>query len=157
MTLFKNDKKRSLIGKNALLICGAMLGLVIFIIVIFAVISSPFDKAFDLVGTKGTTQFLVLDTSLNLSNQRIADLLGTHYSGKEVVAAWVFDNETAPERWMELWDDLSQLSEQQWDYESSNIYPHFVAAYDKNNNTGLNEVKFFSLNSERTVIQTIKN
>jgi len=115
--------------------------------------------SFELIGQKGAMYFvtLVSPSPDTVSQEQLATRLAADWqtTSGNLVDVKLFDNKDAPTRWLEIWDRLAQLSDQQWAVEEARIYPHFVAQYIRNRTSGLHEVKFLSRTPPYKVTNTI--
>ena len=122
---------------------------------------------FETIGIKGSTAFITLIspspdavTSEDLANKLKADWqnqlkLNTNPYYQNQVHVMVFDNKEAPKRWLQIWDELGTMSDEDWAKEQAQIFPHRIANYDRNTTSGLNEVQILSRDSECSVVQII--
>lgn len=120
--------------------------------------SKPSNIVLERVGTEGTAIFVTL-TSPNLdglSNDTLAQQLRADYQNNNIIQVFVFDNKTAPERWIQLWPSLATMSDADWAKEQAQIFPHWIAIYSRNVNTGLNQVEILSRDGSGKVVRTIK-
>jgi hypothetical protein len=115
---------------------------------------------FHTVGTKGSTVFVTLasPSSDAVSEEDLANRLRKdwekHLIGNQI-HVMVFDNDDAPQQWLAIWDRLVTMSDQEWATYQSQIFPHYIANYDRNTTSGLHEVQFFSRDKEGKVVRTI--
>jgi len=121
---------------------------------------------FETIGTKGATVLITLVSPSPdaVSNEDLAnrlredwqynlDILPFPYNNQ--VHVMVFDNKDAPQRWLEIWDTMLSLSDEEWAKEQARIFPHRVANYDRNKTTGLHQVEILSRDASSSIVQTI--
>lgn len=123
---------------------------------------------FKTIGIKGSTAFITLVspspdavTAEDLANKLKTDWqnqlkLNTNPNYQNQVHVMVFDNTDTPQRWLQIWDELGTMSDQDWAKEQAQIFPHRIANYDRNTTSGLNEVQILSRDAECSVVQTVK-
>ncbi|MDP2718927.1 MAG: hypothetical protein Q8P44_03730, partial [Dehalococcoidia bacterium] len=120
---------------------------------------------FETIGIKGATVFVTLVSpspdevsAEDLANRLRKDWQNQRFSGINLghVSVMVFDNKDAPQRWLQIWDRLASMSDQEWSKEQAQIFPHFIAQYFKNTTTGFHQVEFYSRDAENRIMQTIK-
>jgi hypothetical protein len=156
------------------------LGIISLVIVLFALAAvgscvvcvmlpgtSKPAMTFETIGTKGATVLITLVSPSPdaVSNEDLAnrlredwqynlDILPFPYNNQ--VHVMVFDNKDAPQRWLEIWDTMLSLSDEEWAKEQARIFPHRVANYDRNKTTGLHQVEILSRDASSSIVQTIK-
>ena len=130
--------------------------------------STKTNMTFETIGIKGSTAFISLVSPspdavspAELANKLRADWqnqlkLNTYSNYQNQVHVMVFDNKEAPQRWLQIWDKLATMSDQEWNKEQGQIFPHRIANYDRNTTSGLNEVQILSRDAKGNVVQTIK-
>jgi hypothetical protein len=120
---------------------------------------------FDRVGTKGATVFITLvSPSIDeVSADDMADRLRDDWQDERFpgvpagqVFVMVFDNKEAPQEWLAVWDRLATMSDEEWATHEAQIFPHFIAQYERNTSTGLHQVEFYSRDVDWDVVRTIK-
>lgn len=112
---------------------------------------------FEVLGCKGETCFVVLlspsadeVSARDLANRLHQDWHDVFDSGR--IHIILLDDRMAAQRWIELWNS----SDAEWAKAEAQIYPHWIANYDRNKNSGLNEVLIFSRDANADLVQTIK-
>jgi hypothetical protein len=143
-----------------------LLGILLMPVVIMVACSSETSSpavilTFRDIGVEGTTVFstLVSPSPDAVSPQDLANGLRERFQNALVngqVHVLLFDNTEAPNRWIELWPNLATMSDEDWAKEQAKIFPHWIASYDRNKNTGLHEVKIKSRDVNGDSVQTIK-
>jgi hypothetical protein len=152
----------------AILLAGISLTLVACASPASSPTSSKTAMKFETIGIKGSTVFITLVspnpdlvTPEDLANKLRADWqaqlnLNTNPNYRNQVHVMVFDNKDAPQRWLEIWDKLAIMSDQEWNKEQAQIFPHRIANYDRNTTSGLNQVDILSRDTEGSIVRTIK-
>jgi len=120
--------------------------------------SGPAMTFDDSLGCKGEACFVVLlspgadeVSAKDLANRLHQDWHDRLFdSGRLTII--LLDDMTAARRWMELWNS----SDAEWAKAEAQIYPHWIANYNRNKNTGLNEVQIFSRDVNADLVQTFK-
>ena len=147
---------------------GMIISFVVFIIGIATLPSSEHAMTFETIGTKGSTVLITLvspspDTVSpeDLANRLREDWqyqlnLNENPNYHNQVHVMVFDNNDAPQRWLEIWDISLDMSDQEWVKEQARIFPHRVANYDRNKTTGLHQVEILSRAASGSIVRTIK-
>jgi hypothetical protein len=141
------------------IIIGTVVILVVIIIIgALAGGSGGTNMEFKTIGTKGATVFvtLVSPSYENVSQQDLANRLKQDWQYKDICSIFVFDNEAAPQQYIAAWDTFLTMSDQEGAAFDAQVNPHFIAEYERNTNTGLNDVLFFSRDAEHNIVQTIK-
>jgi hypothetical protein len=127
--------------------------------------SSKTEMTFETIGIRGSTALITLNspkpeavTSQDLANRLREDWqnqlkLNTNPNYQNQVHVMVFDNKDAPQKWLDNWNNLSAITDEEW---SNEIYTHWIATYDRNTTSGLNEVQILSGDDKASVVETIK-
>ncbi len=133
--------------------------------------NSPQTKSammFETIGIEGSTVFvtLVSPNPGEITPQELANRLKTDWQNQlkintnpnyqNQIHVMLFDNKDSPQRWLQIWDELGTMSDQDWAKEQARIFPHRIADYNRNTTSGLNEVQILSRDTEANIVQTIK-
>jgi len=116
---------------------------------------------FETIGTKGIMVFVTLlsPSPDEVSAEDLANRLRQDWQnnlvGGNAIEVRVFDNREAPQRWLELWPNLMNLSDAEWEKEQNQIFPHHIATYNRNKTSGLHQVTILSRDASGKVIKTI--
>jgi hypothetical protein len=143
--------------------CLGLVGVLLIGIVLTAACGSQSTSApamtfDDTLGCKGEACFVVLlspsadqVSARDLANRLHQDWHDRVFSSGRLTII-LLDDKAAAQKWMALWT----ASDEEWAKEEAKIYPHWVANYNRNTNTGLNEVQIFSRTASADLVQTFK-
>jgi len=148
------------VNKKVILGCGIFLGVVIIGLiagVASCIIYANSAYKFEVIGAEGNNYFVHLSFPSvdKIDNQKLAEQLKLQWNIKGIANVMVFDNQEAPKEWLSIWHRLNKMPESEWMLERSIIYPHYIASYRLNKNTGYEAVQVYARDTEATIVQTI--
>ena len=126
---------------------------------------SKSEVTFETIGIKGATVFatLVSPSPDEASAEELANGVRREWQDQRFpginpghVRVMIFDRKDAPQRWLQIWDSLASMSDQEWAKEEAQIFPHYIAQYSRNTTTGLHQVEFYSRDIEQKIVRAIK-